>query len=55
MSMIENDQTKVTPNALNTVATSSVMIGVLAPLAAATYNFGQNQVPMLTLLFGVAI
>jgi hypothetical protein len=40
MSLIHNERTKLFANALNTAATSSFAIGVLAPMAAAFYNFG---------------
>lgn len=55
MSMIENEQTKVTAAAFNTVATSCVTVGVLAPLAAALYNFGQSRVSVPALGLGIAI
>lgn len=40
MSLIANEQTKLTAAALNTAATSSFTVGVLAPVAAAFYNVG---------------
>lgn len=38
MSLIENEQTKYLATWLNTIASAAVVIGVLAPLAAAFYG-----------------
>ena len=47
MDHVRNERTKLTANALNTAATSSFTIGVLAPIAAAFYNVGNpNRVPL---------
>jgi hypothetical protein len=43
MSLIHNERIKLLAVALNTAATSSFAIGVLAPMAAAFYNFGANS------------
>ena len=55
MSIIDNERTKITAAAFNTVATSCVTVGVLAPLSVALYNFGQNAVPVPTIALGAAI
>lgn len=56
MSLIHNERTKLTANALNTAATSSFAIGVLAPVAAAFYNIGAtNRVPLFVLVIGTAV
>lgn len=55
MSLIENEQTKLLAAALNTAATSSFTIGVLAPIAAAFYNVGTAHVPLLTIVLGIVI
>lgn len=55
MSMIHNEQTKLTANAFNSAATSCFTMGVLAPLAAAFYNFGPTRASSLTIGAGVAI
>lgn len=53
MSEIQNEQTKLTANALNTAATSSFTVGVLAPIAAAFYNIGGGtHVPLGVLVIG---
>mgnify|MGYP000848162164 CR=1 FL=1 len=53
MSAIENERTKLTAAALNTAATSSFTVGVLAPVAAAFYNLGGAvHVPVLVLMLG---
>ena len=55
MNTIHNERTKLTAAAFNTVATSCVTVGVLAPLAAVFYSFGQNAVPPRVVALGVAI
>lgn len=55
MSLIHNERTKLLANALNTAATSSFAVGVLAPLAAAFYNFGAAPVALGTLVLGTCI
>jgi hypothetical protein len=53
MSMIHNERTKLTANAFNTAATSCFTVGILAPLAAVFYNFGQTAVPVRTVTLGI--
>lgn len=53
MSVVENERTKLTAAALNTGATSSFTVGVLAPVAAAFYNVGGSvHVPLGVLIAG---
>jgi hypothetical protein len=55
MSLVENEQTKLLAGALNTAATSSFAIGVLAPMAAAFYSVGTTRVPVPTVVLGIVI
>lgn len=56
MSKIQDEQTKLIAGALNTVATSSFIVGVLAPVAAAFYNVGGAvKVPLGALVIGVVV
>lgn len=55
MSLIHNEKTKLLAGALNTAATSSFTIGVLAPLAAAFYDLANRPVAASTLLLGTAV
>jgi hypothetical protein len=55
MSLIGNERTKLLASALNTAATSSFTVGVLAPMAAAFYNLGPHPVTLRTLIIGTAI
>jgi hypothetical protein len=55
MSLVHNERTKLTANALNTAATSSFTIGVLAPLAAAFYNIGAAPVPVRSIVAGIIL
>jgi hypothetical protein len=52
MSLVENEQTKLLAAALNTAATSSVTVGILAPIAAAYYNLGNATVLPHTVIIG---
>jgi hypothetical protein len=52
LSLIHNEKTKLLAGALNTAATSSFTVGVLAPFAAAFYNFGGAVVPLRVLVLG---
>jgi Na+/melibiose symporter-like transporter len=40
MTLVHNEQTKLTASAVNTAATSCLAIGVLAPVVAALYGAG---------------
>lgn len=53
--LISNEQTKLLAGALNTAATSSFTVGVLAPLAAAFYDVGGRPVRLGLLLVGTSI
>lgn len=56
MSLTFNEQTKLTAGALNTAATSSFTVGVLAPMAAAFYNVGgATHVPLKALVLGFCL
>jgi hypothetical protein len=55
MSLVENEQRKLLAGALNTAATSSFTIGVLAPMAAAFYSVGTTRVPVSTVVLGIFI
>ena len=55
MSLIHNERTKLTAAAFNTAATSCFTVGVLAPLAATFYNFGQNRLSLACIATGVAV
>ena len=56
MSLVHNERTKLLANALNTAATSSFAIGVLAPVAATFYNVGgAAPVRLGVLVLGTAI
>lgn len=53
MSLVQNERTKLLAAALNTAATSSFTVGVLAPIAAVFYNFGgSSEVPLSTIVIG---
>jgi len=53
---IFNERLKLTAAALNTAATSSLTVGVLAPLAASFYDVGGTRfVPLTTLVLGAAL
>lgn len=55
MSLIHNERMKLRANALNTAATSSFTVGVLAPIAAAFYNVGTTLVPLPTIIVGASV
>ena len=55
MSLIHNERTKLSANALNTSATACFTIGVLAPLAAAFYKIGPGPVPFKSIAVGALI
>jgi hypothetical protein len=52
MSLVENEQTKLLAAALNTAATSSVTVGILAPMAAAYYSLASTHVALNTVIVG---
>ena len=51
--LIHNERIKLRANALNTAATSSFAIGVLAPLASALYGVQPDRLHAITLVIGV--
>jgi hypothetical protein len=56
MSLVHNERTKFLAAALNTAATSSFAIGVLAPMAATFYNVsGSLPVRLGDLVLGTVI
>ncbi len=44
--LVHNERVKLTASALNTAATSSFTVGVVAPIAAALYSFGPTALPV---------
>jgi hypothetical protein len=55
LSLVGNERTKLLANAMNTAATSSFTVGVLAPMAAAFYNVGSTSVTLKTLILGTSV
>lgn len=53
--LIHNERVKLRAGALNTLATSCMSLGVLAPLAAAFYNVASSAVPVHTVIAGAAL
>ena len=52
MSLIHNERTKLLALAFNTAATSAFTVGVLAPAAAAFYDFGTSRQPSKAVILG---
>lgn len=52
---VRNEQTKLLATALNTTATSSFTVGVLAPIAAAIYTSTGAAIPIRVILFAAAV
>ena len=52
MSLIHNERTKLLALAFNTAATSAFAVGVLAPMAAAFYDFGNLRQPLEAVILG---
>ena len=52
MSLIHNERTKLLALAFNTAATSAFTVGVLAPVAAAFYDFGGSRQPPKAAILG---
>ena len=52
MSLIHNERTKLLALAFNTAATSAFTVGVLAPVAAAFYDFGASRQPPKAVILG---
>jgi hypothetical protein len=54
--LVFNERLKLTAATLNTAATSSLTVGVLAPLAAAFYDVGGSRLlPVAPLVLGAAL
>ena len=52
MSLIHNERAKLLALAFNTAATSAFTVGVLAPVAAAFYDFGTSRQPPKAVILG---
>lgn len=48
MSLVHNEQTKLTANWLNTLATAIIATGALAPIAASLYGLSQSTLSWTT-------
>ena len=55
MSQIHNERVKLLALAFNTAATSSFTVGVLAPVAAAFYDFGPSREAPKTIFLGALL
>lgn len=55
MSLVENERIKLTAGALNTVATTSFAVGVIAPVAGAFYSLAADHVPVHVVVIGVVL
>ena len=53
--LVHNERTKLLALALNTASTSAFTVGVLAPVAAAFYNFSLPGLPLHFLVVGAAL
>jgi len=51
--LIDNERTKLLANALDRASTACVTVGVIAPLAAALYNFAGLQIQPWIIVGGV--
>jgi hypothetical protein len=54
-SLIDNERTKLLANALDRASTACLTVGVVAPLAAALYNFGGVTIQPWVVVLGVVI
>jgi len=54
MKLIHNERVKLTAAYLNTAATSSFAVGVIAPVAASFYNVTGAAVPLGLLVLGTS-
>ena len=52
MSLVHNERTKLLALAFNSAATSAFTVGVLAPVAAAFYDFGTSRQPPEAVILG---
>lgn len=55
MSVVRNEQTKLTAQAFDRASTACLTVGVIAPVAATFYNLGGNSVSLYTLIVGTLI
>ena len=55
MTLIHNERTKLLAAFMNTAATSSFTVGVLAPLAASFYNVQTAAISLNSLLIGTGV
>ena len=55
MSLIHNERVKLLALAFNTAATSAFTVGVLAPVAAAFYDFGPTREGAKTVVVGAVL
>ncbi len=55
LSLIHNERVKLLALAFNTAATSSFTVGVLAPVAAAFYDFGSSREAPRTVVVGAIL
>lgn len=55
MSLVHNEQTKLTATWLNTLGTASMTVGVLAPLASVFYGFTGAAIDRAALATGFGL
>jgi hypothetical protein len=55
MSLVHNERLKLAANRLNTIATASVTIGVIAPLAAFIYGLSATTRPVWSIALSAPI
>ncbi|HEX8166970.1 MAG TPA: hypothetical protein VF601_14455 [Beijerinckiaceae bacterium] len=55
MSVIHNERVKLTATWLNTLASATATVGVLAPLASIVYGLGPSQPSLIALVPAMAI
>ena len=53
--LIENERTKLTANALNTVAMTCIAVGVIAPVAGSFYSTEADHIPIHVVVIGVVL
>jgi hypothetical protein len=55
MSLVDNERVKLTATWLNTLASATATVGVLAPLASFVYGLGQSPLSVSASLVAMAI
>ena len=55
MSLVHNEQTKLTATLLNTAGAASITLGVIAPLVAVIFAYSGPPTPLRNLLIGVPV